>query len=111
MPNPLDLLGYRRLLAIAITAIMLVALPASAPAQHVQVLVNGDPITAFDIEQRTKLIQLTANKTPARNEVVEELIEEKLKLQLLKRYAIEGMDIEVDQAYAGMARRARLTVQ
>ena len=110
MPNPLVLL-YRRLLAITAAAMMLTALPVSAPAQHVQLLVNGDPITAFDIEQRTKLIQLTANKTPTRNEVVEELIEEKLKLQLLKRYNIEGMDLEVDQAYTNMARRARLTTQ
>jgi peptidyl-prolyl cis-trans isomerase SurA len=111
MPDPLDLPGCRRLLAIATMAVMLVALPVSAPAQHVHILVNGDPITAFDIEQRTKLIQLTAGKPPTRNEVVEELIEEKLKLQLLKRYAIDGMDAEVDQAYANMARRARLTAQ
>ena len=61
-------------------------------AQQVVVLVNGDPITAFDIEQRTKLTQLTANKTPSRQEVIDELIDEKLKLQLLKRYSIEGMD-------------------
>jgi len=111
MPDPLDLQGCRRLLAIATTAMMLVLLPASAPAQQVVVVVNGDPITAFDIEQRTKLNQLTNNKTPSRNEVVEELIEEKLKLQLLKRYMMEGMDAEVDQTYAGMARRARMTTQ
>src|SRR6478735_6607200 len=105
MPNRLDLTGYRRLLAIAAAAAMiLTVLPAAAPAQQVLVVVNGDPITAFDIEQRTKLNQLTNNKTSPRNEVIEELIEEKLKLQLLKRYMIEGMDAEVDQAYAGMAR-------
>lgn len=108
MHHPLDLFGYRRLLAVlAVAATTLLAAPVHA--QHVVVLVNGDPITAFDIEQRSKLIQLTANKSPPRQEVVEELIEEKLKLQLLKRYAIEGMDNEVDNAYANMARRARMT--
>ena len=80
-------------------------------AQQVVVLVNGDPITAFDIEQRTKLIQLTTQKTPSRQEVIEELIEEKLKLQLLKRYSIEGMDNDVENAFANMARRARMTPQ
>ena len=102
--------AYRRLLAVvAVAAALLAAAPAQA--QHVVVLVNGDPITAFDIEQRSKLIQLTANKTPARQEVIDELIEEKLKLQLLKRFTIEGMDNEVDNAYANMARRARMTPQ
>jgi len=110
MPNPLDISAYRRLLAVvAVAAALLAATPAQA--QHVIVLVNGDPITAFDIEQRSKLIQLTANKTPSRQEVVDELIEEKLKLQLLKRFTIEGMDLEVDSAYANMARRARMTSQ
>ena len=110
MLNPIELPGCRRLLAVmAIAAAALAAAPAQA--QQVLILVNGDPITAFDIEQRTKLTQLTTNKAPSRQEVIEELIEEQLKLQLLKRYTIEGIDNEVDSAYATMARRARLTAQ
>ena len=71
-------------------------------------MVNGDPITAFDIEQRSKLIQVsTPTSRPARQEVIDELIDEKLKIQLLKRYTIEGIDKEVDNAFANMARRAR----
>ena len=70
-------------------------------------LVNGDPITNFDIEQRTKLIQVSTQKTPARQEVIEELINEKLKIQLLKRYTIPDVDKDVDNAYANMARRMR----
>ena len=112
MPNPLNFKGYRRLLTIvAFAAAALAAVPLHAQAQQVVVIVNGDPVTAFDIEQRTKLTQLTTQKTPTRQEVVDELIDEKLKIQLLKRYTIEGMDNEVDSAYANMARRARLTSQ
>ena len=85
------------------------ALPARA--QQVVVMVNGDPITSFDIDQRTRLNQLTTQKAPTRQAVVDELIEEKLKLQLLKRFSIEGMDKDVDSAFANMARRARLTPQ
>lgn len=111
MPNLLNpFAACRRALTLVILATVLVAaVPRFGHAQQVVALVNGDPITAFDIEQRTKLIQVTANKTATRQEVVEELIEEKLKLQLLKRYSIEGMDNEVDTAFAGMARRARMT--
>jgi peptidyl-prolyl cis-trans isomerase SurA len=109
MPHLLDFSRCHRLLAVvAVAAIWLAAVPAQA--QHV-ILVNGDPITAFDISQRSKLIQLTANKTPTRQDVVDELIDEKLKIQLLKRYSIEGMDTEVENAYANMARRARMTTQ
>ena len=79
-----------------------------ADAQAVAI-VNGDPITQFDIEQRAKLIQLSTHKTPARNEVIEDLINEKLKIQLLKRYNIDGIDKDVDNAYANMARRMRAT--
>jgi len=39
--------------------------------------------------------------------VIEDLINEKLKIQLLKRYAIEGTEKDVDNALANMARRMR----
>jgi peptidyl-prolyl cis-trans isomerase SurA len=101
-----------RPLAFAVfAATAAVAVPLPVRAQQVVVMVNGDPVTAFDVDQRSKLTQLTTHKTPSRKEVIEELIEEKLKLQLLKRYSIEGMDNDVENAFAGMARRARRTPQ
>lgn len=111
MTNPFAMLaGWRRLTAtLAFAAAVMAATPVQA--QQVVVLVNGDPITAFDVEQRTKLLQTTLQKTPPRQEVVEELIAEALKLQLLKRFSIEGMDNDVESAYANMARRARMTPQ
>jgi peptidyl-prolyl cis-trans isomerase SurA len=93
--------------AFAILAAM--ATTAHAQAQDVVALVNGDPVTSFDIEQRAKLIELATHKPPPRQEVLEELINEKLKIQLLKRYAIEGVDKDVDNAFTNMARRMRLT--
>ena len=88
-----------------------VALCSPASAQQVVALVNGDPITAFDVEQRSKLTQLTTQNTPPRQTVIEELIEERLKLHLLKRFMIEGIDGEVESAFSGMARRAQMTPQ
>ncbi|MEA2982743.1 MAG: peptidyl-prolyl cis-trans isomerase SurA [Alphaproteobacteria bacterium] len=92
----------------AMAIVTAVAMTASAGAQTA-VIVNGDPVTHFDVEQRSKLIQLGSHKTPPRNEVVEELINEKLKIQLLKRFSIEGIDKDVDSALANMARRMRAT--
>ena len=106
VPLPLE---FRRLMigaALAIAA--LTVMTPSAGAQTV-VIVNGDPVTQFDVDQRAKLIQVSTQKTPARSEVIEELINEKLKIQLLKRFMLEGIDKDVDTAYANMARRMRAT--
>jgi peptidyl-prolyl cis-trans isomerase SurA len=97
----------RRLTACAAVAAA-IALTGPAGAQTV-VIVNGDPVTQFDVEQRTKLTELSTHKTPTRNEVVEELINEKLKIQLVKKFLIDGIDKEVDQAYANMARRMKVS--
>jgi peptidyl-prolyl cis-trans isomerase SurA len=97
----------RRLTACSVVAAA-IALTGQAHAQTI-VIVNGDPVTQFDIEQRTKLIELSTHKKPTRDEVVEELINEKLKIQLVKKFLIDGIDKDVDQAYANMARRMHVT--
>jgi len=101
---------------IAVVA-MLAAVPTtSAFAQNLVASVNGDPITALDVEQRIKFTALSTHKTPSREEVINELIDEKLKIREGKRWGVEATDDEVDQSYASMASRnggnaARLTEQ
>ena len=107
MKPKLRLPALLRLAAAVLALAVIAAVPPAARAQGVAVLVNGDPITNFDIEQRSKLLQLSTHKTPARKDVIEELINEKLKIQLLKRYAIPDVDKDVDNAFANMARRMR----
>ena len=85
--------------------------PFPTTAQQVVALVNGDPITGFDIDQRSRLIQLSTHKTPTRQEVIQELIDEHLKLQLLKRFSIDGMDNDVNATFANMAQRMGLSAQ
>jgi peptidyl-prolyl cis-trans isomerase SurA len=94
--------------ALALTA---VALPRPALAQQVAVIVNGAPITTYDIDQRIKFNTLSTHKTPTRQEVIEELIDEKLKVQIGQRYKLEVTDADVDNAYANMGRRMRLTTE
>lgn len=94
-------------LAVAATAVIGVANPAQA--QSVAVIVNGEPITNYDIEQRSKFLTLTTRKTPPRNEVIQELIDEKIKVKEGKRYGIEYGQTEVDSAFANMSSRMRLT--
>jgi peptidyl-prolyl cis-trans isomerase SurA len=52
---------------------------------------------------------LSTHKAPARQEVLDELINEKLKVREAKKWGLDVSDTEVDNAYASMASRMRST--
>jgi peptidyl-prolyl cis-trans isomerase SurA len=101
--------SLRRWVASAALAVA-VAVPAGAFAQVV-VIANGSPITAYDIEQRTKLITTSTHKAPTRQEVIQELIDDRIKITKAKSYGFEVPDAEVDQAFANMAKNQQLSPQ
>ncbi|MCT7009283.1 SurA N-terminal domain-containing protein, partial [Salmonella enterica] len=68
-------------------------------AQSIAVMVNGEPITAFDIEQRAKLNALTGGKTPDRKAVLDELIDEKLKIKEAKKYGVDPTANDIEQSF------------
>jgi peptidyl-prolyl cis-trans isomerase SurA len=104
--------GTRFLRLLAGGAMLVLATSSVAQAQQVVVMVNGDPITAYDIEQRTKLIQISGGKNSSRQQVIEELIEEKIKHHLVRRYSgLDSVDTEVENAVANIAKRSRVTPQ
>ena len=96
---------------LAVAAALALAAASPALAQQVAVIVNGAPITTYDIEQRSKFIVLSTHKTPTRQEVIEQLIDEKLKVQVGQRYKLEVSDADVDNAYANMSRRMHLSAE
>jgi peptidyl-prolyl cis-trans isomerase SurA len=103
MPLPrLSTLAVATMLALFISV-------APVSAQTVVVLVNGEPITSLDIEQRTKLMFLTTHKQAKREEVINELIDEKVKLREGKKFGIDPGSSDVEQSFAGMAQRMRLS--
>jgi peptidyl-prolyl cis-trans isomerase SurA len=101
--------GHDRIIVATACIFAVIATPSRAPAQYVVLIVNGEVITDYDIEQRTKFNTLSTHKTPARQEVIEELIDEKLKVQISRRYKIDITDGDIDSSYADMAKRMRLT--
>lgn len=105
---PLPHFLTRGVVAAIATAAALLLLPAAAAAQIV-LLVNGDPITSYDIEQRSRLMVMSTRKQPSRQEVIDELIGDKLKIQIGKRYGLTVSDNEVENAFANIARNARTT--
>src|SRR5690348_16565361 len=110
--NGMEIVRYQlrkiALLAAIIAAPTLLAAPHAAKAQ-VAVLVNGAPITEMDITQRSKLTQLSTNKTPSRKEVIDDLVNDHLKIFIAKRYGLEVTDTDVNNAFSNMAQRSRTT--
>ncbi|WP_439375107.1 peptidylprolyl isomerase [Bradyrhizobium sp. PMVTL-01] len=100
--------AFRVLLAIG-AGLVLTGLPAPSRAQNIVVMVNGDPITDFDIDQRAKLDQLTTQKTPSRQDVINELIDDRVKLKEGKKYGVDPGVSDINQSYEGMAQRMRIS--
>jgi peptidyl-prolyl cis-trans isomerase SurA len=90
-----------------LAALLVLAIGGSAIAQQVVVFVNGDPITAIDVEQRSKFLQLSEQKPVPRQKVLDELIDEKLKIREGRRWGIVVSDADVNNNYATMAGRMR----
>jgi peptidyl-prolyl cis-trans isomerase SurA len=93
------------------TIVIVVALATSSPghAQEIVVTVYGEPITTLDIEQRTKLIELATSKIPSRQQVIDELTNEKLKVREARKFGLKPSNEELDLADESMARRLRST--
>ncbi len=97
---------------ILVLAAVLASFGAAAPARaQVVLIVNGDPITNFDIEQRGKLVQLTLHRTAPRQELIDDLINDKIKISVGKRFRLDITDADVDKQFAEMGGRMRLTRQ
>jgi peptidyl-prolyl cis-trans isomerase SurA len=91
------------------TALILMGCGSPLHAQTVAVMVNGEPITNYDIDQRSKLNFLSTHKTPVRQQVVDELIDEKVKIKEGKKYGVDPTASDVDQSFAAMSSRMRTT--
>ena len=98
-------------LSVLVIGTLLALMGCSSPllAQSVAVMVNGEPITHYDIEQRSKLIALTTHKQPDRQGVINELIDEKVKIREGKKFGVDPTSADIDQSYAQMAQRMRIT--
>ena len=90
-------------------ALLLIGYGSPLRAQTVAVMVNGEPITNYDIEQRGKLNFLTTRKSPVRQEVIDELINEKVKIKEGKKFGVDPSSSDIDSSFASMAARMRTT--
>jgi peptidyl-prolyl cis-trans isomerase SurA len=91
------------------TALILIGGASPSHAQTVACMVTGEPITDFDIEQRSKLDFISTHKQPARQDVINELIDEKVKIKEAKKFGVDPSSTDIEQAYGQMSSRMRIT--
>jgi len=88
--------------------LFLIGAASQLHAQSVVVMVNGEPITNYDIEQRSKLNTLS-HKAATRQQVLEELIDEKVKIKEAKKFGVDPSSSDIDAAFSQMSSRMHLT--
>jgi hypothetical protein len=98
-----------RLFLAAACRVVATAASSRALAQPVALVVNGEAVTDDDIEQRTKFNLLANHKDQSRREIIEELIDDKLKAPAARSRKIDLTDRDVDAQYADMAKRMHIT--
>jgi peptidyl-prolyl cis-trans isomerase SurA len=90
-----------------------IAVPAWAQAeQSIVVLVNDDPITVYDVEQRQRFLAVTtqAQLSPAlKKQATDMLIEERLQIQQGRKLGITPDEQDVTKVLEGMAKNNNMT--
>lgn len=99
------------LITAVLAAAVMLASASIAHAQAVVALVDGVPITQLDVIERGKLEQLSTQKLPPPQEVLNTLIDEILEVKEAKRFEIDVPQSEVDESYSTVAQRMGIDTQ
>jgi len=92
----------------------LVGGPALAQRVHgIAVLVNDEPISNEDVQQRVRLLTVSGGRDGERlrKQAIDELIDEKLMFQEAKRLNIEVPEQRVQEAVGNLAARSQMSTQ
>lgn len=104
------MMARNHIIAAALFAVIGSSLTAGtilpAAASEIKVVVNGAPITDYDISRRAAFLKLQRKKGDAK----EELTEEALKRQELRRLNLLVGDSEVNDAFARFATNNKMTL-
>lgn len=100
---------------VILTAAFFAIAPEAARAQTehaIVVLVNDDPISAYDIEQRERFLALTTQEKPSpalKKKATEMLIEERLQLQEGRKQGITAAEDDVSKVIGSMAQKNNMS--
>lgn len=88
------------------------AIPAAVSPAHAQIvvaMVNGEPITNTDIEQRMKIGALQGKRFADRKAALEEIINDKVKIKEAKKFGLDLSATDLENSYASMGQRLKMS--
>lgn len=96
--------------AVFMFAFLVPGLTSARAQEGLLVVVNGLPITTFDIPQRQRLMQFTTRRAVSRQEALDDLINDRVRFSEARRFRVGATEQQVDQAYAQVASRSGIAV-
>lgn len=106
-------LGFKRLLSVGAMLLTVLLFPladmSSADASEIKYIVNGTPITSFDIQKRAAFLSKVQQRSA--KPAADEMIDQVLYGQEMKRLNITVADAEVNQAYSNLASSNGMTLK
>ncbi len=84
---------------------------AGVRANEIAVIVNGSPITTYDIDRRSKLLRLQRTKGNLKKKAQEQLIEEAIKMTEVRRLRATVSDAAVNQSFARFSKANKLSAK
>ncbi len=106
-------------LGAVVTALAVLIAPPEGPhraaAQEVsiKVLVNDDPISDYDIDQRERFLAITTQEQPSpdlKKKATDMLIDERLQMQEARKLSITADEDDLNRILSDMAQKNNLTV-
>lgn len=109
--DPVCLTLRRALCAAALSLSVAFAAPIVTPVHAAQIAatVNDEVVTTYDIDRRVAFLKLQRQSGNLRSKATEELIEEAIKRDAIRRVGIRIPDSMVDEAFGGFASRNKLS--
>jgi len=83
----------------------------AARAQQIVAMVNGEPITSYDVAQRQRLSELIDRKQISAKDALQDLVDDHLKVQQARRLQYELEKSDIDRMFAGVAERSGRTAE
>ncbi len=106
--------GVRQLLTavlFGIAVVTIAAAPELAAASEIKYVVNGVPVTSYDIARRTAFLRLQRRRGNIKELATQEMIDQALRSVEIKRLRINISDKAVNQSYANFAKSNRLSAK
>lgn len=99
----------RRLGAVALLLAGMILAGEAFAQSSIKILVNGSPITSFDIQQRTLMLKAFTRGQQGESAAIEQLIDEKLMLQEATTRGVKISDEDVERQFLSRASDAKLS--